>query len=276
MDFLLKHKHRIRRMVSKGGMSIGLSPQPFRLIVDLRNQRTVESFVYDKLVENISANPSYLVVVLADQTTQNKSLCALLRFLYRLDCAVVLRSYSCLVEVPFQLLSHYVYVATDDKIQTIPQKFTDFERFRLELEYNRNTEASLVEILERWSSFQKISLVLPEFAKDLPSNDKTFFHCKSRFSFLGRTSSAFCFHLEKLRAEQNGDLPGYSSNKKCRINQMQIVIETEIRSCPHHDSGGEHAEAVRNCSRLCTSTLLRMPMVRDFGLFSHLIQRKSQ
>ena len=139
MDFLLKYQHRIQRLVSKGLVSLGLPSVPKTIVLDVRKGKSIASYMYASLVEILEKTPSCEVIIWADQSTDVSLLHPFVRFAHRLDCAVTIRSYDCLLDIPKALITTLVFCVTQwnekkDVLSNLP-----LSNMSIEVEYNHET-----------------------------------------------------------------------------------------------------------------------------------------
>ena len=112
MDFLLKYQHRVQRLISRGGLALGLPALPRSMVIDVRNGRAIESYMYDAMVDILERTPSSDVLFFIDQTTNIQLLTALVRFAHRLDCFITIRSYDIIADIPQELVSKHIFCLT--------------------------------------------------------------------------------------------------------------------------------------------------------------------
>ena len=273
MDFIQRYQHRMRRLLSKGSLAIGLPASPSSMVVDVRRNKSIESYIYDSMVAILEQTPSVDVIFLIDHSTHLTSFTSLMRFAHRLDCAITIRSEDVFLDIPEELVKDYIYCVTKwsedhrDHHSFIPKKYC------LEIEYNENTCTFLDEIIAANETADKHRLVLPEYAKSLPIDDEVL-QDWVRYNGVDALYVGFMSGLKELRTGFVDDQPGYPSSKRCRIDELYTYIDREYKACPHKSMGVNHIQEIRNCSRMCTSMMLRMPDIREFFDVSNRIQRK--
>lgn len=275
MDFLLKYQHRIQRLLSKGFVSLGLPTVPKTIVVDARNGSSVESYMYTSLVDILERTPSCEVIIWADQSTDVSLLTPFVRFAHRLDCAVTIRSYDCLLDIPSTLISMVVLCVTQwSEKQDVVLSFP-LSNMSIEVEYNHETSTYLDAILTRFDTVREQKIVLPEFADELPKDDvelERWLHKSPHQEALLYIN--FRKELQQLRATSVGDKPGFASSQQCNIDQLHIYLDREYKACPYKNPGSGHKKSIRECTQQCTSMMLRMPVIQETFDWSNRMQRR--
>lgn len=275
MDFLLKYQHRIQRLLSKGFVSLGLPTVPKTIVVDVRNGSSVASYMYASLVDILERTPSCEVIIWSDQSTDVSLLTPFVRFAHRLDCAVTVRSYDCLLDISSTLISKVVLCVTQWSEKQNVVSSLSLANMSLEVEYNHETSAYLDAILTHFDTVREQKIVLPEFANELPKDDvelERWLHKSPHQEALLYRN--FRKELQQLRATSVVDKPGFASNRQCNIDQLHIYLDREYKACPYKTPGSGHKKAIRDCTQQCTSMMLRMPVIQETFDWSNRMQRR--
>lgn len=261
MDFLTTYRQRAQRAVSRSLFILGHSVEPLRLVINLKNGLDVLSGVYEELVEALRVHPECKVVILVDASTNKDSLASMVRFVHRLDCDIVIRALDICISLPKEQVYRYIYHMTIFSTEVLSKSVVQQDNFFVEVEYNKNTASHLSDIAQFWSYAKELKLVLPEYAHDLPYNDGAIKHWGEQTSQI--KTNGFDSELKWMRNEAQPAEPGFQSNKLCRIDQLQVLVGQQQQSCPHKSPGDQHMLAIKSCTRKCTSSMLRMPRIRD-------------
>ena len=223
MDFLQKYQHRIQRLVSRGLVVLGLPTVPKTVVVDVRNGKSIDSYMYNSLVSILEQMPSCRVVFWVDQSSDISLLTPFVRFAHRLDCAVTLRSYDVIVEMPKGIVSRYIYCVSKWSIQESLTPSVSFSHFCVEVEYNVHTAPHIHGIMSFFDEAEERKVVLPEYASALPNDDFALQNwLRINPSNTSLLNTNFLKEIHDLRNTISEDKPGFVSRKTCHMSETSL------------------------------------------------------